>query len=123
VILAPLFPPAACWWARTIELSIRCSECGERAESASKTESQTPFLAQRLKRLYAVVYGPYRSGRSRHGEPVRRMKKDAAQDLAVVEPGAAVLLALGPGQERRNDRPLGIRQIKASHRKASNRKP
>jgi hypothetical protein len=26
VILAPLFPPAACWWARTMELSINCSD-------------------------------------------------------------------------------------------------
>lgn len=26
VILAPFFPPAACWWARTMELSINCSD-------------------------------------------------------------------------------------------------
>ena len=47
----PLFPPAACWWARTIELSIRCSECGERAAKASNMASHTPLRAQRLKRL------------------------------------------------------------------------
>ena len=51
VILTPLFPPAACWWARTMELSINCSDCGERRASSSNTVSQIPRLAQRLKRL------------------------------------------------------------------------
>ena len=48
VIRAPLFPPAACWWARTMELSIRCREPGERSASASNTRSQTPAFAHRL---------------------------------------------------------------------------
>jgi hypothetical protein len=48
VIRAPFLPPAACWWARMMELSISCSACGERAASAAKTRSQTPALAQRL---------------------------------------------------------------------------
>jgi hypothetical protein len=64
VIRTPFFPPAACWWARTIDESMRWSDCGERAANASKIVSQTPFLAQRLKRLYAVVYGPARAGRA-----------------------------------------------------------
>jgi hypothetical protein len=34
--------------------------------------SQTPALRHRWNRLYAVGQGPYRSGRSRHGAPVRR---------------------------------------------------
>ena len=51
VIRAPFLPPAACWWARTIELSIKCIDCGERAAKASNTRSHTPALAQRLKRL------------------------------------------------------------------------
>lgn len=55
VILAPLFPPAACWWARTMELSINCKDCGERCASSSNTFSQMPRLAQRLNRLYTVV--------------------------------------------------------------------
>ena len=29
VIRAPFLPPAACWWARMIELSIKCSDCGD----------------------------------------------------------------------------------------------
>lgn len=48
VIRAPLFPPAACWWARTIELSIKCSDPGDRSASASKMRSQTPLLAHLL---------------------------------------------------------------------------
>lgn len=48
VILAPLFPPAACWWARMMELLISAIECSDFAASVSKTLSQTPALAQRL---------------------------------------------------------------------------
>lgn len=48
VIRAPLFPPAACWWARMIELSIRAIVCGERSARASKIFSQIPALAHRL---------------------------------------------------------------------------
>ena len=51
VILAPFFPPAACWWARTMELSINCNDCGERCASSSNTFNQMPRLAQRLNRL------------------------------------------------------------------------
>jgi len=51
VILAPFLPPAACWWARMIELSISWSDCGERCAKASNTVNQTPALAQRLNRL------------------------------------------------------------------------
>lgn len=51
VILAPFFPPAACWWARMIELSMNAIEWGDLAAKVSKTCTQTPALAQRLKRL------------------------------------------------------------------------
>jgi hypothetical protein len=51
VIRTPFLPPAACWCARTIELSIRCKEFGERCASVSKILSHTPALAQRLNRL------------------------------------------------------------------------
>jgi hypothetical protein len=51
VILAPFFPPAACWWARTMELSINCRDCGDRSASSSNTFSQIPRFAQRLNRL------------------------------------------------------------------------
>jgi hypothetical protein len=39
VIRTPFFAPAACWWARTIDESTRCSDCGGRAASASKIVS------------------------------------------------------------------------------------
>ncbi len=48
VIRTPFFPPAACWWARMIELSMSAMDCGDRSASASKIRSQTPALAQRL---------------------------------------------------------------------------
>ena len=51
VILAPFFPPAACWWARMIELSMKAMECGDFAASVSNTCTHTPALAQRLNRL------------------------------------------------------------------------
>jgi len=51
VIRTPFFPPAACWWARMIELSINCSDCGDLAAKISNILSQTPFLAHRLNRL------------------------------------------------------------------------
>ena len=51
VIRAPFFPPAACWWARMIELSIKAMEPGDLAAKVSNTRSQTPARAHRLKRL------------------------------------------------------------------------
>ena len=48
VIRAPFFPPAACWWARTMELSIKCKECGDFSAKASKMRSQTPAFAHLL---------------------------------------------------------------------------
>ena len=51
VIFAPFFPPAACWWARMIELLINAIECGDLAASASNTPIQMPARAHRLKRL------------------------------------------------------------------------
>ena len=51
VILAPFFPPAACWWARMMELSINAIEPGDLAAKISNTRTHTPARAQRLKRL------------------------------------------------------------------------
>ena len=51
VIFTPFFPPAACWWARMIELSINAIECGDLAAKVSNTFTQTPARAHRLKRL------------------------------------------------------------------------
>ena len=51
VIRGSFFPPAACWWARMMELSINACDCGDRSARASKIRSHTPTLAHRLKRL------------------------------------------------------------------------
>ncbi len=47
VIRPSFLPPAACWCARTMELSISASEPGDRAANASKIESHTPRLTRR----------------------------------------------------------------------------
>ena len=51
VIRTPFFPPAACWWARMIELSMKAMDSGDRSARALKTLTQTPAFAHRLKRL------------------------------------------------------------------------
>ena len=51
VIRAPFFAPAACWWARMMELSMKAMDSGDCAAKALNILTQTPALAQRLKRL------------------------------------------------------------------------
>src|ERR1700722_10297609 len=63
--------PALCWWARTIVLSIIAYSLSASAARCWNIRSQTPLLAQRLKRRCTLFQSPYRSGRSRHGMPVR----------------------------------------------------
>ncbi len=81
LIFLPPFAPLAARWAFTIVLSIRCKLSRDFAASWSKIRFQIPRRGQRLKRLYAVVYGPYRSGKSRHGIPVRSTQKIAFMTL------------------------------------------
>src|ERR1700732_767773 len=57
--------------------------------SALKTRSQTPFCADRQKRIYAVSHLPNASGRSRHGEPVRAIHRTASIKSRLSRPGAA----------------------------------
>lgn len=76
-IVNPLFrAPAACWCARQIVESTDTSHSMCPAASALtcnffRTRAQVPSICQRRKSVYAVSHGPYRSGTSRHGEPVR----------------------------------------------------
>jgi hypothetical protein len=73
----PPFAPAACWCARiTVPSTTWTLQSTSPAASAScctaaKIRSQIPAFRQRQNRLYTVDQGPYRSGRSRHGAPVR----------------------------------------------------
>ena len=67
----PPFAPLAARWAFTIVLSIMRRLSRDFAANVSNIFFQTPLRDQRLKRLSTVVYGPYRSGKSRQGIPVR----------------------------------------------------
>ena len=74
---AAFFAPAACWWARTVVPSTKWTSQSTVPWSSAvawtwaRMPSQMPALRQRWNRLYTVGQGPYRSGRSRHGAPVR----------------------------------------------------
>src|SRR5215212_3265280 len=74
---SPPFAPAACWCARITLPSTKWTlQSTSPAASAScwtaaKIRSQIPARCHRQNRLYTVDHGPYRSGRSRHGAPVR----------------------------------------------------
>jgi hypothetical protein len=77
----PPFAPAACWCARITVPSTKwtlqstspaLSAC---CWMAAKIRSQIPASRHRQKRLYTVDHGPYRSGRSRQGAPVRSRHK------------------------------------------------
>src|SRR3984885_451722 len=72
LVLASFFwAPALCWWARTMVLSIIAYSLSASAARCRNTRSHTPLLAQRLNRRWTFVPSPNRSGRSRHGIPVR----------------------------------------------------
>ena len=77
----PPFAPAACWCARITDPSTKWTlQSTSPAASAwcwtaAKTRSQMPACCHRQNRLYTVDHGPYRSGRSRHGAPVRARHK------------------------------------------------
>jgi hypothetical protein len=77
----PPFAPAACWCARITLPSTKWTlQSTSPAASAScwtaaKTRSQTPASRHRQNRLYTVDHGPYRSGRSRQGAPVRSLHR------------------------------------------------
>ena len=77
----PPLAPAACWCARITVPSTKWtlqstapawSAC---RWTAARIRSQIPATRQRQNRLYTVDHGPYRSGRSRHGPPVRSLQR------------------------------------------------
>jgi hypothetical protein len=77
----PPFAPAACWCARITVPSTKwtpqstspaASAC---CWTAARIRSQIPATRQRHNRLYTVDHGPYRSGRSRQGAPVRSRQR------------------------------------------------
>src|SRR5271169_566187 len=78
-LVAPFFgAPALCWWARTIVLSIIAYSLSGSAAKCLNIRSQTPALAQRLKRRCVLFQSPKRSGRSRQGAPLRYLHNTAS---------------------------------------------
>src|SRR5207344_865163 len=51
LILSPPFAPVPCWWTRTSVPSMRTYSKSGSSQSALKIRSQTPFCAQRQKRV------------------------------------------------------------------------
>jgi hypothetical protein len=70
---------AECWCARTTEEStdtVQSTGCpSSRIYAFAKILSQVPSAVHRRSRSWRVFHGPYRSGRSRHGAPVRSFHK------------------------------------------------
>ena len=68
--------PAACWCARQTVESTETSQvtrpfASARVRSPTTTAAQVPSRCQRRNSPYTDSHGPYRSGMSRHGAPVR----------------------------------------------------
>lgn len=97
-LVAPFFgAPALCWWARTIVLSIIAYSLSGSAAKCLNIRSQTPVLAQRLKRRWVLFQSPKRSGRSRQGAPLRYLHNTASHEQAVIF-GVRSDMALAAGQ-------------------------
>ena len=83
----PPFPPAACWWARFVVLSMLCHSGSIAVCNAANSSSQRPCLDHRSKRLNTVFQEPNSLGRSRHGTPVRRHHTTASKKRRSSLPG------------------------------------
>jgi hypothetical protein len=75
--------PAACWWARTIVLSIKICFATFNASSCNPAHNfcQTPRCSHRRNRFYTASHCPNPSGRSRHGTPVRATYNTASRNI------------------------------------------
>jgi hypothetical protein len=107
-LAAPL-PVAACWWALTrVASSIRYSFFGSSMRAAN-TRSQTPDFAQRVKRLWTLLYLPYRSGNSSHCAP-DRSPENAVDKQAIVLCGSTGIGLLAR-QHLCDTRPLSVIEL------------
>ena len=79
-VLRPFFflAPAACWWARTMVLSMKSISKSGSPETASANRAQVPFSHHRANRTYTLCQFPNSFGRSRQGEPVRAIQSTAS---------------------------------------------
>lgn len=84
-IVSPVLrAPAACWWARQTVESTETSHLIIPSVSSLtcklfKMWAQGPSICHRRKIVYAVSHGPYRSGTSRQGTPVRARHQIASK--------------------------------------------
>src|SRR3990172_1708159 len=78
--------PAACWWARTMVLSMNTSSKSASLANSSKTRCQTPRSDQRANRLYTEFHCPKLLGRSRHGQPARAIHNTASTNRRLSSP-------------------------------------
>src|ERR1700736_1964599 len=115
LILSAPFAPVPCWWTRTSVPSMRTYSKSGSSQSALKTRSQTPFCAQRQKRVYTVNHLPNPSGRSRDGEPVRAIQRTASIKSRLSRPLLPGSPALPDNSSaiRRHWASLNIKRIKA----------
>src|SRR3984893_14488814 len=115
LILSPPFAPVPCWWTRTSVPSMRTYSKSASSQRALKTRSQTPFCAQRQKRVYTVNHLPNASGKSRHGEPVRAIQRTASMKSRLSRPllPGSPTLPNSSGAIRSHWASLNINRIKA----------
>src|SRR5258705_8759345 len=86
--------PAACWWARTMVLSMKTSSKSASPASSAKTVCHTCARDHLAKRLYTLFQAPKSGGRSRHGLPVRAIHSTASTNCrlsAAVRPASVAL--------------------------------
>lgn len=70
--------PAACWWARTIVLSIKTSSRSASPASSASTVCHICARDHLEKRWYTLFHSPNSGGKSRHGLPVRAIHSTAS---------------------------------------------
>lgn len=78
VFFGPPRPPDPSWWTRTTLEAIKKNWSCSLVRTASNVLCQTPRRDQLRNRLYTVFQFPKRSGKSRHGTPVRAKKITAS---------------------------------------------
>src|SRR5471030_3003091 len=86
--------PAACWWARTIVLSIKTSSRSASPASLASTACHISARDHLEKRWYTLFHGPKSGGKSRHALPVRAIHSTASTNSRLspaVRPGSVPL--------------------------------
>ena len=86
--------PAACWWARTIVLSMKTSSRSASPASLASTACHISARDHLEKRWYTLFHGPKSGGKLRQGLPVRAIHSTASTNSRLspaVRPGSVDL--------------------------------